>query len=148
VTRPLRQVFGVPLHPLLVHFPIALWLLVPVLDVATLVAGPDPWKMLALIATLVGSVIGALAIVTGLLEYIDPSLVGIDIRLAARHGVRTSLAWVIFTARAVIVMASGSNAQWFITLCLGLDLIGCALLVQGVLYGSRQVYAQLEKDEQ
>ena len=38
-----RVAFGVPLHPLLVHFPIAFWLAVPVLDLAALYAGPAPW---------------------------------------------------------------------------------------------------------
>ncbi|MGH8769681.1 MAG: hypothetical protein ACREV2_00655 [Burkholderiales bacterium] len=35
--------------------------------------------------------------------------------------------------------------MWTITLCLVLDLIGCVLLVQGVFFGTRQVYQQLEK---
>jgi hypothetical protein len=30
--------------------------------------------------------------------------------------------------------------------CLALDLIGCALLVQGVYLGTRQVYQQLEEE--
>lgn len=142
--KPPRRAFGVPLHPLLVHLPIALWLTVPVLDVAALSAGPEPWWTLALYATLAGIVIGALAIATGLLEYLDPSLVGIDMRLAARHGVRTSLAWCTFTAKAILTTAV-PIATWSIALCLALDLIGCALLLQGVVYGTRQVYQQLER---
>jgi uncharacterized membrane protein len=139
-----RQAFGVPMHPILVHFPITLWLAVPVLDVAALYVGPDPWWALALGATMLGILIGAAAIVTGLLEYLEPSVVGIDLRLAARQGVRTSLAWCTFTAKIFVAAFTPSTPGW-ITLCLALDLIGCGLLVQGVFFGTRQVYEQLEK---
>ena len=88
-----RHAFGVPMHPLLVHFPISLWLAVPVLDVAALYVGPDPWWALALGATILGILIGTAAIVTGLLEYLEPSVVGIDLRTrgAAWHKDQLSL---------------------------------------------------------
>jgi uncharacterized membrane protein len=139
------HVFGVPLHPLLVHFPIAFWLVVPVLDISALLAGPEPWWALAKGATILGVVIGAAAIAIGLLEYLRPSLAGIDLKLAARHGIRTTLARCIFTvktvAAALLPPAGGS-----MTLCLALDLLGCVLLVQGVYFGTRQVYRQLEQE--
>ena len=53
-----RQVFGVPMHPLLVHFPITLWLAAPALDLAALTAGPEPWWTLAVWTTFLGVVIG------------------------------------------------------------------------------------------
>ena len=65
-------------------------------------------------------------------------------RLAARHGTRTTLAWCVFAGRTVVAASATSSAAWFITLCLMLDILGCALLLQGVLYGTRQVYQQLE----
>ncbi len=139
------RVFDVPLHPLLVHFPIAFWLAVPVLDIAALYAGPEPWWTLAKGATILGVAIGAASIAAGLLEYLQPSLVGIDLKLAARHGIRTSLAWCIFTAKsvaAVLLPISG----WSMISCLALDLIGCVLLIQGVYFGTRQVYQQLEEE--
>jgi uncharacterized membrane protein len=139
------RLFGVPLHPLLVHFPIAFWALVPVLDLAALIAGREPWWRLALDATLIGCVIGAAAIAAGLIEYLQPSLVGIDMRLAARHGVRTSLAWCVFTARAVAA-ALVPPASWSIGLCLALDAVAGLLLAQGVYFGTKQVYQQLERD--
>lgn len=141
-----RRLFGVPMHPLLVHFPITLWLATPVMDLAALIAGPEPWWRLALGATLIGIVIGALAIGTGVLEYLEPSVAGIDMRLAARHGVRTALAWCVFTAKLVLTTAFPTIDNGSIAVCLALDLIGCALLVQGVFFGTKQVYDQLEKE--
>lgn len=141
-----RHIFGVPLHPLLVHFPITLWLAALVLDVAALNAGPEPWWTLSLWATLIGVVFGALAIATGLLEYLDPSAAGIDMRLAARHGVRTALAWCVFTAKLILVTAFSVIDTWSISMCLALDVLGCLLLVQGVYFGTKQVYDQLGKE--
>lgn len=139
-----RLAFGVPLHPLLVHFPITFWLVTPALDLAALYVGVEPWWTLALSATAMGVFIGVVVIVTGLLEYLEPSVVGIDIRLAARHGIRTTMAWVTFTTKMVVAMLSPITA-WTIAFCLALDLIGCVLLVQGIFFGTRQVYQQLEK---
>jgi uncharacterized membrane protein len=138
------RVFDVPLHPLLVHFPIAFWLVVPLLDIAALYAGPDPWWTMAQAATIVGVVIGAASIAVGLLEYLQPSLVGIDLKLAARHGIRTSLAWCIFTAKSVAASLLPTS-EWSMISYFALDLIGCVLLVQGVYFGTRQVYQQLEE---
>ncbi len=137
------RIFGLPLHPLLVHFPIAFWLTVPVLDLAAIYAGPEPWWTLALGATTIGIVTGAAAIIVGLLEYLEPSLAGIDMRLAARHGIRTTLAWCLFTGKMAVAMLLPA-ALWSIAVCLGIDLIACALLVQGIYFGTRQVYDQLE----
>ena len=139
------RVFDVPLHPLLVHFPIAFWLVVPVLDIAALYAGPDPWWTLAQAATILGVAIGAASIVVGLLEDLQPSLVGIDLKLAARHGIRTSLAWCIFTAKSLAAPFL-PIAGWSMISYLALDLIGCVLLVQGVYFGTRQVYQQLDEE--
>jgi uncharacterized membrane protein len=113
--------------------------------VAALYAGPEPWRTLALGATILGILIGAAAIMTGLLEYLEPSVAGIDLRLAARHGVRTSLAWCAFAAKTIFVAAFSPVAPWSITVCLAFDLLGCVLLVQGVYLGTKQVYEQLEK---
>src|SRR5262250_2075092 len=97
-----KPTLGVPLHRLVVHVPITMFMLVPVMDVAALVGGLQPWWSLALGATALGVVVGATAILTGLIEYLHPSLVGINMRLAARHGIRTSLAWCMFTTKFAV----------------------------------------------
>lgn len=143
--KPRIRLLGLPLHPFLVHFPIAFWLLTPAFDIAALLNPTGPWWMLGLGATVLGVAIGALAIAAGLLEYLQPSLAGIDMRLAAKHGIRTTLAWCVFTAKAVLATLL-PFAQWSLLVCLALGLLGCVLLVQGVYFGTRQVYQLLEKD--
>jgi hypothetical protein len=51
----------------------------------------------------------------------------------------------VFTARAVVA-ALLPLAGWSMFVCLALYLFGCALLVQGVYFGTRQVYQQLEEE--
>lgn len=143
--KPQIRLLGLPLHPFLVHFPIAFWLLTPVFDVAALTVGPAPWWTLGIGATILGIVMGALAIGAGLLEYLQPSLAGIDMRLAARHGIRTTLAWCVFSAKAILVLLLPIT-QWSMLVGLVLGLLGCVLLLQGIYFGTKQVYAQLEKD--
>lgn len=138
---PLR-VFGVPLHPLLVHFPVAFWLTVPVLDVAALVSGPQPWWALALSATAIGVVIGVGAIVSGLLEYAHLSGAGVAVRLAARHGVRTGLAWCLFSVKLMVATVATPTIA-IIGICLALDLLACALVVQGAFFGTRLIYQHM-----
>lgn len=142
---PRPRVSGLPLHPLLVHFPVTFWLLLPVLDFLTLTAGPAPWWTLGIAASSLGTAFGSAAIAAGLIEYVQPSLAGIDLKLAARHGIRTSLAWCLFAARmalaAILPVSTLAAAA-----ALALDLAGCTLLIQGVYYGTKQVYQRLEEE--
>jgi len=74
-----------------------------------------------------------------------PSVAGIDMRLAARHGVRTTLAWCTFTAKLIFVTTFSEISTWSLVACFALDLLACVLLLQGVYFGTKQVYEQLEK---
>jgi uncharacterized membrane protein len=136
---------GVPLHRLVVHVPITMFMLVPVMDFAALFGGLQPWWSLALGASALGLVVGATAIMTGLIEYLHPSLVGINMRLAARHGIRTSLAWCMFMTKFAIGLLSPLSDR-ILMLCLMLDLIGCGLLMQGAYFGTKLVYEQFMED--
>jgi uncharacterized membrane protein len=136
---------GVPLHRLVVHIPITMFTLVPVMDIAALFGGIQPWWTLALGATALGLVVGATAILTGFIEYLHPSLVGINMRLAARHGIRSSLAWCLFMIKVVIGIVLPLS-HLTLMVCLVLDLIGCGLVVQGSYFGTKLVYDQFMQD--
>jgi uncharacterized membrane protein len=140
-----KRKLGVPLHRLVVHVPITMFTLVPIMDVAALFGGLEPWWSLALGATALGLVVGATAIITGLFEYLHPSLVGINMRLAARHGVRTSLAWCAFMTKFAIAMFSPLSDR-MLMLCLFFDLIGCGIVMQGAYFGTKLVYDQFMED--
>lgn len=137
-----RRVLGLPLHPMLVHFPLAFWMSVPVFDVLALSWSLWPWWGLALAATSVGVVIGAFAIITGVLDYIELSDTGSnDVRLAARHGVRTTIVWTVMTVKLVVACFIASG-QTLVTSCLVIDVLACALLLQGAYFGTRITYGK------
>ncbi|MGH8190159.1 MAG: DUF2231 domain-containing protein [Rhodanobacteraceae bacterium] len=135
-----RRFLGLPLHPMLVHFPLVCWLSMPVFDAMALVRGPDPWWGIALGMTAIGVVIGALALTTGLLEYIHLSETGSNnVRLAAEHGIRNTVIWCVQLGKliaAIWVPAGGV----FIAACLVVDVLSCALLVQSAWFGTRIAY--------
>lgn len=141
VTWP-RRFMGLPLHPMLVHFPLAFWLTIPVFDLLALVRQPQPWWTLAVAATIAGVIIGALALMTGLLEYIRLSETGSsDVRLAARHGVRTTLVWCAMTGK-LIALALVDADRTFIAVCTAIDVLACALLLQGAFFGTKITYGE------
>jgi uncharacterized membrane protein len=140
-----RRFLGLPLHPMLVHFPLAFWLSLPVLDLLALWHGPQPWWGMGLVVTAAGVAIGAFAVMTGLLDYIELSETGSnDVRLAARHGVRTSVVWCTMSIKLIVVGFSeaGSSVLWG---GLVVDLLASALLLQGTLFGTRIVYGGFER---
>jgi uncharacterized membrane protein len=135
-----RRCLGLPLHPMLVHFPLVLWLSVPVLDLLALWRGPQPWWGMGLVVTAVGAVIGAFAVMTGLLDYIELSETGSnDVRLAARHGVRTSVVWCTMSIKLIVAGLSAADRS-MLWGGLVVDLLASALLLQGALFGTRIVY--------
>lgn len=138
--RAMRRFLGLPLHPMLVHFPLVLWLALPVLDALALTRGPDPWWSLALVVTAVGVAIGALALLTGLLDYIELSETGSsDVRLAARHGVRTTVVWCVMTAKLIVASLSGARSG-VIAGSLVADSLACLLLLQAAFFGTKITY--------
>ena len=135
-----RRFLGLPLHPLLVHFPLVFWLCTPGFDVLALARQPQPWWWLAVGFTGAGVAVGAFAMLTGLLDYVFLSeTAGNDVRLAARHGVRTALVWCAMTGKLVMI-ALGDGGRTLIAGCLFADLLICALLLQGVYLCTRIVY--------
>ncbi|MDT0636272.1 DUF2231 domain-containing protein [Spectribacter hydrogenooxidans] len=135
-----RHFLGLPLHPMLVHFPLAFWLALPILDLAALVYGIQPWWGLALGVNAVAVVIGLAALISGLLEYVHLSESGSnDVRLAARHGVRTTVVWCVMTLKLAVASFASPGAS-FIAACLAVDLLACALLLQAAFFGTRITY--------
>lgn len=84
--------------------------------------------------------IGAFALITGLLDYIHLSDTSSnDVRLAARHGVRTTAVWCVMTGKLAIAEFSDAG-QVLIVGCLAIDLLTCALLLQDAFLGTKITY--------
>lgn len=131
--KPFR-IHGLPLHPLLVHFPVAAWTvatglaLVAPLDLATTI------PRLAVHANVFGIVTGALAVLAGLLE-----LIGLPPRQAlrdavARHMLLACSAWLAFVVMWVL------QAQALELAAAGAGVVGFLLLTAAGHAGARVVY--------
>lgn len=82
-----------PIHPMLVHVPVACWLLAPLSDVAALAAGwPTLWTVSALL-TGVGVAWGALAATAGGMDYAKAHAVAP--RLLNAHVMLMGTAWTL-----------------------------------------------------
>src|SRR3954463_11164653 len=63
---------GHPLHPLLIHLPIGLWILAMILDVVSFTQSGNTWAMTgASWCMLVGTAVALLAAVTGFADWLD-----------------------------------------------------------------------------
>lgn len=96
------RIGGHPLHPMLVHFPIALWTFSVGADVVGWVTRwPACWQI-GFVALVAGLAIGTVAILAGLLDFlaIQPSHAARD--TAVLHMMVMCSAWLLFLAAAAI----------------------------------------------
>lgn len=133
---------GVPLHPALVHFPVAFWAAAPALDVAALAldrAGLWHYARLALAA---GSITALAAMAAGFPEYLAAAR-DRRARLIERHTVLAGLAWGLFTFNWLWRESAGvtpGNGSWLGLAYAGLSVLGLLLLVAAGHAGARLVY--------
>lgn len=99
-----------PVHPMLIPFPIALWVFSLVADVIYLWRGNPAWRDWIAFYTLLGGIIGgALAAVPGLIDWLslkDPEVV----KTANWHARLNVIALLIFVASFYLRTTGGS--QW------------------------------------
>ena len=127
-----------PVHPMLIPFPIALWIFSLASDLIYLFGFGGPvWKEIALY-TMIGGIIGGLAAaIPGYIDYrslTDP----VTIRLAQMHMVINASLIVLFTVNAVLRIVNGSDAL----LPVILSLLGVVALAVSGWLGGELVYVQ------
>lgn len=131
--------FRHPLHPMLVHFPLACWILGVAGDVmGRLAAWPSVGESSTL--TALGCVFALPAMATGLLEFVrlgdEPKL----LRRAYWHMGLVSLAWVLF---ACVLLARWNGEGWQFspgTVDLLLSIAGLGTLGAGAWHGADLIY--------
>jgi uncharacterized membrane protein len=127
-----------PIHPMLVPFPIALWIFSLASDLIYLFGFGGPvWKDVALY-TMVGGIIGGLAAaIPGYIDYrslTDPVIV----RVAQMHMVINAALIVLFTINAGLRVMNGTEAL----LPVFLSLLGVAALAVSGWLGGELVYVE------
>lgn len=129
-----------PIHPMLVHVPVACWLLMPLSDGAALLLGMTPlWQVSAVLAA-VGVGWGALAATAGAMDYARADAVAP--RLVRAHAALMGSAWTVsliglfgrFAERQVAVPPAG----WAIAA----GAVALVLMIIGAWCGGEMVYGR------
>lgn len=131
------RVFGHPLHPMLIHFPLAFWTLATGCDALGLAGVPATWP-LAWLALVLGTGAAALAAVAGLIDFAR-----VAERAAPTAMVHMGLMGCAFLAYAGALLTRTQG--WGPvpspgTIALACSFIGFALMVVGGHFGASLVY--------
>jgi uncharacterized membrane protein len=128
---------GHPVHPMLVHFPIAFWSLGTACDGLTLLGFPGAWPQ-GWLCLGIGAAAAVPAMVAGIIDF-----AGLETKIAAaamRHMLLMATAWIVYLA-AFVTRSDGwapvATPGW---LTLALSLTGWAFLAAGAHQGGILVY--------
>ena len=133
---------GVPIHPALVHFPIALWSGAPLAQSAWLMLGHSWLWTLAYWLILLGLVLGALAAVAGLADLSDSRRFPRDsasFALASTHMRWMAASWSCFAVQTALVQPQPPGTM-LAMIALGLSAAGFAAMARGAHQAGRLVY--------
>lgn len=97
-----------PLHPALVHVPVACWLLAPLADFAALLRWPEPLWLAAAGLAATGCAFGLLAAGAGMFELMKLGNEHPASKTAMRHMGVALLTWCLFAATLVVRAHGGA----------------------------------------
>lgn len=127
-----------PLHPALVHFPIACWSLGTIADIASLWFGQPAW-WLAGVLLAVGTVMAIAAMVTGLIELVKINEQSPALQDANRHMTLILVAWT-FYATSIFLRLKGMALTQPDTIDMALSVAGFLFLAAAGWFGGKLVY--------
>lgn len=118
-----------PIHPMLIPFPIALWVFSFIADLIYLWRGNPVWRDFIAFYTLLGGIIGAaLAAVPGIIDWLslkDPQVV----KIANWHARLNVIALLIFAASFYLRTTSGASlVSGSYTIPVALSVVGVILI--------------------
>lgn len=96
------RVAGHPLHPMLVHFPVALWTLSVATDAGGLVTGKETWWAASFACQALGALAALPAMVAGALDFASMPRAHPGLNTAVAHLTAMSMAWLLFLASLAI----------------------------------------------
>lgn len=140
-----------PIHPMLVHLPLACWLLTPASDTAALATGrPFFWHGSALLCT-VAVILAAVAGMFGAMELERIKGQKRIERIATIHASLMGSAWVVALVALVLridnLMLTDIPAPWIVPV---LDFVVAGIVIVGAFFGGELVYRHgvgVRKDE-
>lgn len=132
------RLLGHPVHPMLVHFPVALWALAFPAELAAWVLTPDPWAVYSFACQGIGVAIGLAALVVGFADYLRIAHEHPAQSTARRHMLVMCGAWLLFLYSLAlrgwpVAGAPSAAATAVAATAFTLMIVGCAM-------GGRLVY--------
>ncbi len=134
------RIGGHPLHPALVHFPIAAWTVVPLLDVLSLMLRNPFWWRCAFWLLAIGAGMALFAMGAGLFDLLALPATHPAQRTAQRHLLLMGSAWCVFIGDLLLHSPSMFPSVPLIASGLALSLAGLALMFSGAYAGGKLVY--------
>ncbi|MDE2196054.1 MAG: DUF2231 domain-containing protein [Gammaproteobacteria bacterium] len=135
------RIGGHPLHPALVHFPIACWTAAPLLDGISLLGHDPAWWHLAFWCITAGLITGVAAMGAGFMDLLALPVGHPAQRTGQRHLLLMGGAWCIFIIDLLGHSLQGLPASGEVWLGLSLSLAGFCVLLAGAYAGAQLVYA-------
>lgn len=138
-TLPVSKTSSCPLHPVLVHYPIAFWEGALLTDLMFLLTEKDFWLQFSHVLLQAGCVMGSFAVLIGFIDFFrirqdDPGM-----RAAAWHLGLCLGSWLLFCLN-MLVRISDLLPEKKIVFGLSLTIVGLLLLIPGNIFGRRLVY--------
>ncbi len=135
------KLLGHPLHPAIVHFPVAGWTSAVVTDVLFLVIRAPLWWQISLWLLIVGTITALGAMTAGFADLISLPA-GPAQKKALRHMYVMSTAWTVYLIDVLIrFLASGSLPTPALAWAgLALSVVGFLTLLVGTHFGAQLVY--------
>lgn len=124
-----------PVHPALVHFPVAFWLGASVCDLIALRTGEGPWWTLSHHAIVAGLVTGTLALAAGVLELWLRPLPRAALHWVTVHAGLMGVALLLFMVSLSLRATSPPGAA-----AVALSFVGSAIVLAGGFCGGTLVY--------
>ena len=131
------RLFGHPIHPMLVHFPIALWTVGSLCDSLAVIGIAGAWPI-AWLAIGGGTVVALLTMTAGLIDY--AGLQECAVPVAQRHLALMGVAWVLYAA-AFVLRSQGLSLVAEPTMdAMIAGWLGFVVLIVGAWQGGQLVY--------
>ena len=132
---------GHPIHPMIIPFPIALWVFSLVADIIYLWRGNPVWKDWIAFYTLLGGIImAAVAAVPGLIDWLSISDKSV-VKIANWHARLNVIALLVFAGSFYLRTTSGANlVSGSYTIPLALSVLGVLLIAISGWLGGEMVF--------
>ncbi len=134
------KLLGHPLHPAIVHFPVAAWTATLVTDVLALAVGSSFWNGVSEVLLAVGVLMALAAMTAGFMDLVALPAGGTAQKAALRHMYVMAGAWTIYAIDLLLRFFSsalGAAGGW---IGLALSASGFVALAAGTHLGARLVY--------